>query len=59
MKRLNFTDDQFRVVLRALETFVKQEQILADEQGMDTTADQEVAEDLLDAIEEGVSPLAV
>lgn len=59
MKRLSFTDTQFRVLLRALESYVKQEQRLADEQGLDVTADQEVAEDLLDAIEEGSSPLEV
>lgn len=57
MKVLAFTDEQFRVVLRALETFVSVEQRLADEQGLDSTADQEVVEDLLDAIEERRSPL--
>ena len=57
MKTLRFTDEQFRVVLRALETFVSVEQRLADEQGLDSTADQEVVEDLLDAIEERRSPL--
>lgn len=57
MKRLNFTTAQFRILLSALEVFVQREQRLADEQGIDATADQEIAEDLLDAIEEGSSPL--
>lgn len=59
MKRLSLTTAQFRVLLSALEVFVQHEQKLADEQGMEATADQEVAEDLLDAIEQGSSPLDV
>lgn len=58
MKRIAFTDAQYRVLLAALEAFVAREQAIADEQGLDATADQEAAEDLLDALEEGTSPLA-
>lgn len=51
MKRLILNDQQFQIVLAALEAFVKREQALADEQELDATADQEVAEDLLDTLE--------
>ena len=57
MKTLRFTAEQFRVLLAALEVYVAQEQRLADEQGLDATADQEVAEDMLDSLESGLSPL--
>lgn len=57
MRLLALRDEQFKIVLRALETFVSAEQKLADEQGLDATADQEVAEEILDAIEERRSPL--
>lgn len=57
MKTYRFTDAQFRVLLSALEAYVAREQALADEQGLDATADQEVAEDMLDSLEEGLSPL--
>lgn len=56
MRRLTFTEQQFKVVRRALEVFITQEQRLADEQGLEVTADQEVAEGILDAIEDGLSP---
>lgn len=51
MKTLVLTDKQFRVMLAALEVYVAQEQKLADEQELDATADQEVAEDMLDDFE--------
>jgi len=54
MYRYSFTTTQLRVILRALEGFAKEEQRLADEQGLDATADQEIAEDLLDAMEENL-----
>lgn len=57
MKRIAFTDTQFRVLLAALEVYVAREQKLADEQGLDATADQEVAEDMLDALEDGARML--
>lgn len=57
MRILALRDEQFQIVLRALETFVSAEQKIADEQGLDVTADQEIAEELLDAIEERRSPL--
>lgn len=57
MRVLALKDEQFSIVLRALETFVTSEQKIADEQGLDVTADQEIAEELLDAIEERRSPL--
>lgn len=57
MRVLALKDEQFAIVLRALETFVTSEQKIADEQGLDVTADQEIAEELLDAIEERRSPL--
>lgn len=57
MRVLALRDEQFAIVLRALETFVTGEQKIADEQGLDVTADQEIAEELLDAIEERRSPL--
>lgn len=57
MKRIAFTDTQFRVLLAALEVYVAREQALADEQGLDATADQEVAEDMLDALEDGARML--
>ena len=57
MRVLALKDEQFAIVLRALETFVSSEQKIADEQGLDVTADQEIAEELLDAIEERRSPL--
>jgi hypothetical protein len=57
MKTLSFTDEQFRVLLAALEVYVAQEQRLADDQGLDATADQEIGEDMLDTLEAGLSPL--
>jgi hypothetical protein len=57
MRVLALRDEQFAIVLRALETFVTGEQKIADEQGLDVTADQEIAEEMLDAIEERRSPL--
>lgn len=57
MRTYRFNDEQFRILLAALEAYVAQEQKLADEQGMDATADQEVAEDMLDSLEQNLSPL--
>lgn len=56
MRRLSLTEDQLRVVMAALEDFISEEQISANEQGLDATADQEIAEAILDAIEEGTPP---
>lgn len=56
MRRLSLTEDQLRVVMAALEDFISEEQISANEQGLDATADQEIAEAILDTIEEGTPP---
>lgn len=56
MRRLSLTEDQLRVVMAALEDFISEEQISANEQGLEATADQEIAEAILDAIEEGTPP---
>jgi hypothetical protein len=55
-KRIAFTDEQLRIVMAALELYVSREQQLAQEQGIDATADQSRAEEILDALEEGLPP---
>lgn len=55
-KRIAFTDEQLRIVMAALELYVSREQQLAQEQGLDATADQSRAEEILDALEEGLPP---
>jgi hypothetical protein len=54
MRSLRLTFEQMRVVMAALERYVTEEQKLADEQGLEATADQETAEGILDMIEDGL-----
>jgi hypothetical protein len=57
MKTFRVSSEQLRVLMAALEVYVEREQKLAEENGLAATADQELAEDMLDALEQGVSPL--